>query len=136
MQLTDEEWKQRLSPEQYEVMRKSGTEAPFSGDYVMPNTDGAFNCVACGNLLFKSDSQYESRAPGLIGWPSFADIAQSDAVEFVEDTRHGMQRTEVICKKCGGHLGHVFDGDPDSSTGKHYCINSVCLKFNPDAKNK
>lgn len=127
-------WKQKLTPEQYAVLRQKGTEAPFSGEFVMPNNDGTFSCVACDNVLFKSDAQYESKLPGLMGWPSFADVAESDAVELVGDTSLGMQRTEVICKNCGSHLGHVFDGDSDSPTGKHYCINSVCLKFEPEDK--
>ncbi len=134
MQLTDDEWRKKLTPQQYAVMRGRGTETPFSGEYVMPKDDGAFRCAACDNLLFKSDTQYESRLPGLQGWPSFAEVAQSDAVELVDDSTQGMQRTEVICKNCNSHLGHVFDGDSDSSTGKHYCINSICLKFEPETK--
>jgi peptide-methionine (R)-S-oxide reductase len=130
--MADEEWKRKLTPEQYRILREKGTEAPFSGEFVKPKGDGTFSCVACGNVLFKGDTQYESRAPGLIGWPSFADIAHSDAVELVEDVSLGMQRTEVVCKKCHSHLGHVFEGDNDSPTGKHYCINSVCLNFNPN----
>lgn len=134
MNLNDNEWRKKLTPEQYTVLREKGTETPFSGEFVAPKGDGAFRCVGCDSVLFKSDSQYESRMPGLIGWPSFADVAQSGAVEFVEDASLGMHRTEVICKKCGGHLGHVFEGDSDSPTGKHYCINSVCLKFDPSDK--
>lgn len=134
MKLSEEEWRKRLTAEQYEVLRKKGTEVPFSGEFVLPKADGIYSCSACGNVLFKTDSQYESRLPGLMGWPSFADVAQSGAVDFVDDDSLGMQRTEVICKNCGGHLGHVFEGDPDSSTGKHYCINSVCLKFEPESK--
>ena len=134
MPLTEDEWRKRLTPEQYAVMRGKGTEAPFSGEFVLPKENGSFSCAACGNMLFKTDTQYESKIPGLIGWPSFADVAQAGAVEFVEDKSLGMMRTEVICKNCKGHLGHLFDGDPDSSTGKHYCINSICLKFEPETK--
>lgn len=136
MQLTDEEWRQRLTPEQYAVLRQKGTEAPFSGELLNNDTPGEYHCAACGNLLFKSDTKYESDVPGLAGWPSFADVAQSDAVELADDTSHGTQRVEVICKKCGGHLGHVFEGDSDSPTGKHYCINSACLAFEPASKRK
>lgn len=134
MYLTEEEWRQRLTPEQYKVLRKKGTEAPFSGEFVSPKDDGTFSCVACGNVLFKSDTQYESRMPGLAGWPSFADIAHSEAIELKDDMSLGMERTEVVCKNCGSHLGHIFEGDSDSPTGKHYCINSVCLNFKPDDK--
>lgn len=135
MNTNADEWKSKLTPEQYRIMREKGTEAPFSGEFVLPKSDGTFRCIACGNILFKSDTQYESRIPGLMGWPSFADVAESDAVELRDDTTLGMQRTEVVCKKCRGHLGHVFDGDNDSPTGKHYCINSVCLKFEPNQQN-
>ena len=134
MQLSEEEWKSKLSPEQYKVLREKGTEAPFSGEFVMPKGNGTFTCIACGNVLFTGDTQYESRMPGLLGWPSFADVAHSDAVELKDDDSLGMHRTEVVCKKCGSHLGHVFDGDADSETGKHYCINSVCLKYEPADK--
>ena len=134
MDLTDQEWKERLTPEQYAILREKGTEAPFSGEFITPKDNGTYTCIACGNVLFTSDTQYESKMPGLLGWPSFADIAQSDAVELVDDNSLGMHRTEVLCKQCGGHLGHVFEGDADSPTGKHYCINSVCLKFEPEDK--
>ncbi len=135
MQLSEEEWKKKLTPEQYQVMRQKGTEAPFSGEFVLPGRNGSFSCVACGNVLFKSETQYESKLSGLIGWPSFADVAQSDSVDLVDDASLGMKRTEVLCKKCGSHLGHVFNGDSDSPTGKHYCINSVCLSVTSEEKN-
>lgn len=130
MELTDAEWKQKLTPEQYRVLRQGGTETPFSGEYVNPMGNGTFTCVACGNVLFKGKQQFESDMPGLVGWPSFSEVANSDAVEIKDDTSLGMHRIEVICKNCGSHLGHLFDDDK-SNTGKHYCINSVCLKFQP-----
>ena len=128
MHLTDDQWKEKLTPEQYRVLREQGTEAPFSGKYLQKDKDGEFTCAACGTLLFKSDSQYESHIPGLEGWPSFADVAASDAVELKQDDSMGMSRTEVICKNCGSHLGHLFD-DAGSPTNQHYCINSVALEF-------
>jgi peptide-methionine (R)-S-oxide reductase len=131
MQLSDEEWRRKLTPEQYRVLREQGTEAPFSGDLVNEDRDGVYTCAACGTELFRSQDKYESRMPGLAGWPSFADVITAGKVELRDDTSHGMQRTEVVCKNCGSHLGHVFDGDTDSPTGQHYCINSVCLQFKP-----
>jgi len=135
MQLSDEEWKKRLSPEQYKVLREKGTEVPFSGELLNETGTGNFVCGACGNLLFKSDTKYESTIPGLMGWPSFADVAGSDAVELSDDDRHGMHRIEVTCKNCGSHLGHLFD-DNTAPTGKHYCINSASLQFQPDSPDK
>lgn len=131
--LNNTDWKAKLTPEQYAVLREKGTETPGSGKYLNHGAQGVYTCVACGNVLFKSDAKYDSRTPGLIGWPSFSELASNDAVQLVEDTSLGMNRTEVTCAKCGGHLGHVFNAD-DSSTGKHYCINSVCLGFEPQAK--
>lgn len=128
MDLSEEEWKKKLTPEQYHVLREKGTEAPFSGQLLANQETGEYKCAACGNLIFKSDAKYESDTPGLAGWPSFAEVARTDKVELVEDNSLGMQRTEVVCKNCGSHLGHVFD-DPDSPTGKHYCINSCALDF-------
>src|SRR5690606_12214901 len=128
MHIQDSEFEEKLTPEQLAVLRDKGTEAPFSGEFLSHDDKGMYVCVACGNPLFQSDAKYDSRTPGLIGWPSFSDMAHSDAVELVPDDSQGMHRTEVVCKRCGGHLGHVFDAD-DSSTGKHYCINSTCLKF-------
>ena len=126
----EEYWKEKLTPEQYHLMRERGTEAPFSGKYVLPQEDGEFLCVACGSLLFHSDKQYESTIPGLIGWPSFADVADSEAVELHDDNTLGMKRVEVTCKTCGSHLGHLFP-DHTASTGQHYCINSLSLNFKP-----
>lgn len=112
------------------MLRQKGTETPFSGELLYNDKPGEYRCAACGNLLFASDAKYESDMPGLAGWPSFADIASSDAVELCDDTSHGMQRVEVVCKNCGSHLGHLFD-DEASPTSKHYCINSCALDFMP-----
>lgn len=128
MHKTDEEWRQQLTPEQYHVLREKGTEAPFSGTLLNNTATGEYKCAACGTVLFKSDGKYESHMPGLEGWPSFSEVAASDKVELVPDDSHGMHRTEVVCKTCGSHLGHVFD-DADSPSGKHYCINSCALDF-------
>lgn len=134
MELSEEEWKQKLTPQQYHILREKGTEHPFTGDYVKPNADGIYTCVACGSPLFKSGAQYDSKQPGLEGWPSFADAVSSNAVDLRDDDSLGMHRTEVVCKNCGGHLGHLFENDPFSPNGKHYCINSLCLEFDPSKK--
>jgi peptide-methionine (R)-S-oxide reductase len=136
MQLSDEEWRKKLTPEQYRVLREQGTEAPFSGELFKETRDGMYACAACGTTLFTSKDKYDSRLPGLDGWPSFADVIDAGKVELKDDSTLGMHRTEVICKTCGSHLGHVFDGDPDSSTGQHYCINSVSLAFQPQDTKK
>ena len=128
MDLTDDQWKQKLTPEQYHVLREKGTEHPGSGALLQNDKTGEYTCAACGAVLFKSDAKYESDIPGLEGWPSFADVAAGDAVELKADDSFGMARTEVVCKNCGGHLGHLFD-DPSSPTNQHYCINSVALDF-------
>jgi peptide-methionine (R)-S-oxide reductase len=128
--MTDKDYKNKLSEEQYKVLIEKGTEAPFSGKYLGTNDKGMYVCGACGAELFSSDSKYDSKTPGLIGWPSFCEVAKDGAVKFVEDNKLLMKRTEVVCSNCGGHLGHVFDAD-DSPTGKHYCINSVSLDFKP-----
>lgn len=130
---TDDEWKKKLTPEQYRVLREKGTEAPFTGKLLNHKGTGDYACAACGAVLFKSGSKYDSDIPGLAGWPSFADVAAGDAVELKPDNSLFMRRTEVICKNCGGHLGHLFD-DSSSPSGKHYCINSVCLDFKPGPK--
>ncbi len=118
---SEREWEDRLTPEQYAVLRERGTEAPFTGEYVHETADGTYACVACGNPLFSSDAKFDSGT----GWPSF-DTALPGAVETHHDTSHGMSRVEITCARCGGHLGHVFDDGP-TATGKRYCINSVCL---------
>jgi peptide-methionine (R)-S-oxide reductase len=131
--MTEEDWKKKLTPEQYHVLREKGTEIPGTGKYLDTNDNGMYVCAACGAELFKSDTKYESNIPGLIGWPSFADAKSSDAVELIDDDSLGMHRTEVICKNCGSHLGHIFPDD-SSPTGQHYCINSVSLDFQKEKK--
>lgn len=130
MQLSDEEWKKKLTPEQYAVLRQKGTETPFTGKFYKHDEKGEYHCAACNQLLFTSESKYDSDTPGLEGWPSFAEVASSDAVELKDDYDLGSHRIEVVCKRCGSHLGHVFD-DEASPTNKHYCINSVALGFKP-----
>jgi peptide-methionine (R)-S-oxide reductase len=119
---TDEEWREQLTPEQYEVLRRQGTEPAFSGDYVYSKEDGMYRCAACGNELFSSETKFESGT----GWPSFTEPANADKVELRADSSHGMSRTEVVCARCGSHLGHVFDDGPQP-TGQRYCINSLAL---------
>ncbi|OGH60000.1 MAG: peptide-methionine (R)-S-oxide reductase [Candidatus Magasanikbacteria bacterium RIFCSPHIGHO2_01_FULL_33_34] len=126
---TEEEWKKKLSKDAYHFLRQGGTEPPFSGKYVDTKDKGTYKCAACGNPLFNSKTKFDSTkgAPGLEGWPSFEE-AIPGSVKFLPDHSFGMQRTEVICAKCGSHLGHTFEDDA-SSTKKHYCINSVCLNL-------
>jgi peptide-methionine (R)-S-oxide reductase len=126
--ITDDEWKSKLTPEQYHVLREKGTEVPGTGELLYNEDKGNYTCAACGTVVFKSDAKYESTMPGLIGWPSFSDAADSGAIELSDDTSLGMKRVEVTCSNCGSHLGHLFD-DPTSPNGKHYCINSVALDF-------
>ncbi len=125
IQKSEEEWKKELTPEQYNIMREKGTEAPFTGKYVHKGEKGMFTCVACGNVLFDSDTQFDSGS----GWPSF-DQAIPGSIETRPDNEHGMQRTEVVCAKCGSHLGHLFDDGPPETTGLRYCINSAALGLN------
>ena len=126
VQKTDEEWKSQLSPEQFDVLRRAGTERAWSGEYVHNHDDGTYRCAGCGNVLFDSSTKFESGT----GWPSFYEPAVADAVELIEDRTHGMVRTEVRCRRCGGHLGHVFDDGP-RPTGLRYCMNSLSLDFAP-----
>lgn len=123
---TEEEFKKKLTPEEYKVLREKGTETPFSGVYVHEGKTGMYLCKACGNPLFSSDAKFDSGT----GWPSF-DQALPGAVREIPDTTMGMDRTEIVCAKCGSHLGHVFNDGP-TKTGKRYCMNSVCLDL--DAK--
>jgi peptide-methionine (R)-S-oxide reductase len=125
MPRTEEEWEQRLSPDEYRVLREHQTEAPFSGAYVNNHDTGEYRCKGCGNLLFTSEQKFDSGT----GWPSFTDPAVIDSIGTRPDDSFGMHRTEVYCKKCGGHLGHVFNDGPQEAGGKRYCINSVCLAF-------
>lgn len=121
----DDEWKDKLTPEQYHVLREKGTEAPFSGALLHNNANGDYVCAACGNVVFQSGTKFDSGS----GWPSFYDVANRDAVKLVADPSLGMDRVEVECAKCGGHLGHVFKDAPDQPTGMRFCINSAALDF-------
>jgi peptide-methionine (R)-S-oxide reductase len=122
---SDAEWKAQLTPEQYQVLRKQGTERPFTGKYVNTKTAGTYACAACGQALFASDTKFESGT----GWPSFWDVIEQGNVELHTDTSYGMKRVEAVCSRCGSHLGHVFEDGPRDTTGLRYCINSVSLKL-------
>lgn len=128
--MTNEDWKKKLTAEQYKVLREKGTEAPFTGKYVFKNDKGMYTCAACGAKLFKSDAKLESKEPGLEGWPSFEEPENLENIELKDDSSLGTARIEVTCKNCGSHLGHLFKAS-DSKTGKHYCINSCALEFKP-----
>ncbi len=124
---SEQEWREQLTPQQYEVLRRAGTEPPFTGAYVFSKESGTYRCAACGAELFSSDAKFDSGT----GWPSFTEPAIADAIETREDRSWGMRRTEVVCRRCGGHLGHVFDDGP-APTGLSYCINSLSLDFDPE----
>jgi peptide-methionine (R)-S-oxide reductase len=123
-QLADDEWRERLSPDQYRVLRQKGTDPAFSGRFTHPGPDGKYRCAGCGAVLFGSDTQFDSGS----GWPSFTQPADLAYVELHVDTSLGMTRTEVTCKRCGGHLGHLFDDGP-GPTGQRWCINSTSLEL-------
>jgi peptide-methionine (R)-S-oxide reductase len=125
---SDAEWQQQLTPQQYAILRQKATERPFTGEYVHTKTAGTYQCAACGQPLFASDTKFESGT----GWPSFWDVIEQGNVDLIEDTSHGMHRTEVVCGRCGSHLGHVFEDGPRETTGLRYCINSAALSL--DAK--
>lgn len=122
---TEEEWKTCLTPEQYDVLRRAGTEAAFTGKYYKHKDAGMYVCAACGQELFSSDTKFDSGT----GWPSFTDPVNLENVELRADNSHGTIRTEVLCKKCGSHLGHIFDDGPQGKGGQRYCINSIALDF-------
>ena len=122
---TKQEWREQLTEEQYRILRQAGTERPFTGQYVDTEDEGTYICAACGNELFSSETKFHSGS----GWPSFWDVISQGHVELQEDSSHGMRRTEILCTKCGGHLGHVFDDGPRDKTGLRYCINSAALEF-------
>jgi len=120
---TEDQWREELTPDQYAVLRRQATEPPFTGKYVNEKANGMYTCAGCGAELFSSDTKFDSGS----GWPSFTEPAVAEAVEVRTDSSHGMVRTEVVCAKCGGHLGHVFDDGPAEAGGQRFCINSCAL---------
>ena len=132
MQLSEEELKKKLTPEQYHILREKGTEAPFTGELLHNKENGMYTCKVCGAKLFSSQTKFDSGS----GWPSFYDVASSDAVKLTDDNSGGMHRVEVTCANCGSHLGHVFNDAPNMPTGQRFCINSACLDFETDKNAK
>ncbi len=126
---SDDEWREELTPEQYQVLRHQATERPFTGKYVNNHDDGSYRCAGCGAVVFMSGTKFDSGT----GWPSFTEAANNEAVELRSDHSHGVVRTEVVCRACGGHLGHVFDDGP-APAHERYCINSLALDFEPTAQ--
>src|SRR5579884_2538670 len=129
-QLTDEEWRAKLTPEQFRVLRQQDTEPAFSGRLLHNDKTGDYSCAACGQVVFDSNTKFDSGS----GWPSFYDVADTKAVKLVDDTSHGLRRVEVRCSRCASHLGHVFNDAPDKPTGVRFCINSAALDFKPKGK--
>lgn len=127
---TDAEWLEELGPEQYQILRKAGTERPWTGALLDEDRAGLYTCAACGNELFKSGTKFDSHC----GWPSFYESINPDAVELLDDNSLGMHRVEVRCARCGGHLGHVFDDGYGTPTGQRYCMNSLSLSFTPESE--
>jgi peptide-methionine (R)-S-oxide reductase len=123
--MTDNKWRDKLTPEQYRILREKGTETPFSGKLLHNDKSGDYTCAACGQVIFTSDTKFDSGS----GWPSFYDVANTKAVKLAEDTSQGLRRVEVMCARCGGHLGHVFNDAPDQPTGMRFCVNSAALDF-------
>ena len=127
MELTEEQWRDRLSPDQYAVLRQSATEPAWSGKLLHVDSDGVFHCAGCGAELFSTENKFESGS----GWPSFDRAMQAGTIEEHADRSHGMVRIEIVCARCGGHLGHVFPDGP-TETGQRYCVNSLALEFTPE----
>ena len=127
IEMSEQEWRERLTPARYEVLRQAGTEPAFTGEYVYNKDSGDYSCAACGAMLFSADTKFDSGT----GWPSFTEPAVAQAVELLPDNSHFMRRTEVRCRRCGSHLGHVFDDGP-GPTAQRYCINSLALEFQPE----